>query len=103
METIYNNNVDNEVLCSNLRRLTNQIFRLLPANEEGEDWVKPLETMLIEVAGLASLFPKKKKSFTLLAKLQGLHSTKNEIEFILFRRAIFECCSIVQSIQKEIV
>lgn len=37
MQNIYGNEVNPEVLSSNLKRLTNQVFRLLPANEEGED------------------------------------------------------------------
>lgn len=37
MITVYNSKVDAEVVSSNLNRLTSQIFRLLPANEEGQD------------------------------------------------------------------
>lgn len=103
MQHIYGNEVDPSVLSSNLKRLTNQVFRLLPANEEGEDWIKPLETILIEVAGLSTLYPSNEKCFTLLTKLQGLYSKSNEIEFQLFRRIIFECCSIIQDIEREIV
>lgn len=103
METIYGNEVDTSVLVANLKRLTNQIFRLLPANEEGEDWVKPLETILIEIAGLSALYPANEKLFTLLTKLEGLHSKREEIDFPLFRRIIFECCSLVQDIEKEFV
>ena len=37
MMTIYNSEVDNSVIAFNLNRLKNQIFHLLPANEEGEN------------------------------------------------------------------
>ena len=37
MITIYDSEVNAEVVSSNLNRLTSQIFRLLPANEEGQD------------------------------------------------------------------
>ena len=37
MITIYNSEVDNAVIAFNLNRLKNQIFHLLPSNEEGED------------------------------------------------------------------
>jgi hypothetical protein len=37
MTTIYDSNVDKEAISLNLKRLTNQVFRLLPANEEGQD------------------------------------------------------------------
>ena len=37
MMTIYDSEINNEVIAFNLRRLKNQIFHLLPSNEEGED------------------------------------------------------------------
>jgi len=37
MMTIYNSEVDNSTIVSNLNRLKNQIFHLLPSNEEGEN------------------------------------------------------------------
>lgn len=37
MITIYDSEVDNSTIAFNLNRLKNQIFHLLPSNEEGED------------------------------------------------------------------
>lgn len=37
MITIYDSEVDAATVAFNLNRLTSQIFRLLPANEEGQD------------------------------------------------------------------
>lgn len=37
MITIYDTEIDNETVCGNLDRLTNQIFKLLPNYEEGKD------------------------------------------------------------------
>lgn len=37
MITVYNSNIDTETLTFNLNRLKNQIFHLLPLNEEGGD------------------------------------------------------------------
>jgi hypothetical protein len=37
MITVYDSNISNAVLAFNLNRLKNQIFHLLPSNEEGED------------------------------------------------------------------
>lgn len=37
MLTIYDTEVDNAVIAFNFNRLKNQIFHLLPSNEEGEN------------------------------------------------------------------
>lgn len=102
MMTIYDSNVDDATVAENLKRLTNQIFRLLPVNEEGQDWLKPLDTILLEVSGLSSLFPSNSRLFELLSKLQGLKEQGKDIEFTWFRRIIFECCSMAQSIEKHL-
>jgi len=99
--TIYNSEVDNSTIVSNLNRLKNQIFHLLPSNEEGENWLKPLDTIILEISGLSNLFPDNVKIFELLAKLEGLKAQGEEIEFQWFRRIIFECCSLTQNIEKQ--
>ena len=101
MITVYDSEIDDSVLAFNLNRLKNQIFHLLPSNEEGEDWLKPLDTIILEVAGLSSLFPKDIKIFELLTKLEGLKTQGQNIEFKWFRRIIFECCSLTQTIEKQ--
>lgn len=99
--TVYDSEVNNEVIAFNLRRLKNQIFHLLPSNEEGEDWLKPLDTIILEIAGLSNLFPDDVKIFELLSKLEGLKAQGKEIEFQWFRRIIFECCSLTQTVEKQ--
>lgn len=37
MKTIYDSEITEEVIVFNLNRLKNQIFHLLPSNEEGEN------------------------------------------------------------------
>ena len=101
MITIYNSEVDNAVIAFNLNRLKNQIFHLLPSNEEGEDWLKPLDTIILEIAGLSNLFPEDIKMFELLTKLEVLKAQGNDINFQWFRRIIFECCSLTQTIEKQ--
>lgn len=101
MITVYNNEVDNKTIAFNLNRLKNQIFHLLPSNEEGENWLKPLDTIILEIAGLSNLFPKDVKIFELLTKLEGLKAQGKSIDFQWFRRIIFECCSLTQAIEKQ--
>lgn len=91
--------VNTEVILYNLNRIGNQIFRTLPTREEGLDWVKPLETLSIEIAGLTNLYPDNENLLTLLCKIKGLLS--EEVDFLLFRRTIFECCSLTSKIKKD--
>lgn len=94
--------IDDDILRFNVKRLTNQVYRLLPAKEEGSDWVKPLETCIIELLGLGDLFPDQLKFLMLVSKLDGLRVSKDDIEFALYRRTIFECCGILNKIEKEL-
>lgn len=94
--------IDDDILRFNVKRLTNQIYRLLPAKEEGSDWIKPLETCIIELLGLGDLFPDQPKFLMLVSKLDGLRVSKDDIEFALYRRTIFECCGILNKIEKEL-
>ena len=94
--------IDDDILRFNVKRLTNQVYRLLPAKEEGSDWVKPLETCIIELLGLGDLFPDQPKFLMLVSKLDGLRVSKDDIEFALYRRTIFEFCGILNKIEKEL-
>ena len=38
--------IDKEAIAKNLKRVINQIYKLLPLREEGKDWEKPLETLM---------------------------------------------------------
>ena len=40
----------------NVRRLTNQLWKLIPMREHEEEWSKQLDTVIIEVAGLNEIF-----------------------------------------------
>ena len=99
--TVYDTEVSNEIVAFNLGRLKNQIFHLLPLNEENGDWLKPLDTIILEVSGLSNLFPDNAKLFELLTKLEGLKAQGRDIEFLWFRRIIFECCSLTQNIEQQ--
>ena len=39
----------------NVRRLTNQLWKLIPMREHEEDWLKQLDTVGIEIAGMNAL------------------------------------------------
>ena len=84
-----------EQIKSNVQRLTNQLWKLIPMREHNEDWQKQLETVLIEIAGLNELFTSP-ISLQLLSKLEGLNV--KETNFEIYRKTIFECISLVRSI-----
>ncbi len=99
MITTYGADIDVQAVTSNLHRIRNQIFSLLPKREEGQDWLKPLETVSIELAGMSSLFSDQKDLFKLSCKLEGLRTIHTE--FPLYRRTIFECCSLADKIKEQ--
>ena len=65
----------------NVRRLTNQLWKLIPMREHNEDWPKQLNTVILEIAGLNEIF-KSPQFLQLLSKLEGLQQSE-EIEFDL--------------------
>ena len=90
-----------DAIVKNLHRLTNQIYKLLPSREEGADWVKPLETIIEEFAGMNELFlDYHDLLFSLLCKLEGLFDLTEDKDFQLYRRTIFECLGLVCDLVK---
>ena len=84
-----------EQIKSNVQRLTNQLWKLIPMREHNENWQKQLETVLIEIAGLNELFTSP-IILQLLSKLEGLNV--KETNFEIYRKTIFECISLVRNI-----
>ena len=52
IETKYNISFSQETISAELKKLTNQIYKLLPFREEQVDWETPLTTILEELAGM---------------------------------------------------
>ncbi len=101
MELKYNTYVENKSVHSDLKKLVNQIYKLLPNREEGTEWEKPLETIIEELAGMDRLFLGHHEIFfPLLCKLEGLFTLTKESDFSLYRRTIFECLSLVNQLMK---
>lgn len=97
----YNLELSSDTLVEELKKITNKIYKLLPLREEGEDWQKPLATVIEEIVGLQNLLNENKlKIFTLICKLEGLFSLKEENDFFLFRRTIFDCLNLVGELIK---
>ena len=92
--------VNKEVVISDIDRIINQIFKLLPLREEGGDWQSPLRNLIIEVAGLDSLLLESVDFFSLLCKMEALLGLTSEDDFFAFRRTIFECLNILSEVKK---
>lgn len=92
----YETDIENDAIVVNLRRLTNQIYKLLPTREEGRDWRKPLEAIVEEIAGMDRLLLDQHPClFKLLSKLEGLFTLTEDDDFLLYRSVIFECLSLL--------
>ncbi len=100
----YNIEINNKAISYRLQNLINQIYKLLPSRQEGADWVKPLQTILEELAGMQRLMncDYSEIFFPLLNKLQGLYSLIDEDDFSCYRRTIFECLGLMNELQKQI-
>ena len=95
----YDLNIREEIIDENLKRITNQIYKLLPNREEGIDWQSPLATIMEELAGMDRLLIDQHDIlFPLLCKLEGLFTLTDSDDFFSYRRTIFECLSLVNSI-----
>lgn len=95
----YNTEIERVAVEKNLERIINLTFKLLPHREEGNDWETPLQNLIIELAGMASLLDQT-KLFSLLCKMEGLQSLQSEEDFLKFRKTIFDCLNIMQEIKK---
>ena len=102
MELKYDITIDDDVIRRDLERITNQIYKLLPNREEGIDWVKPLETLIVELSGMERLYVGNQEIFfPLLCKLEGLFTLDKDEDFFLFRRTIFDCLNLMNSLLKD--
>ena len=95
----YNVEIQNEAILKNIDRITNQIFKLLPSREEGGDWMTPLESLIIEVAGMAELIKDHCDLFSLLCKMESLLNLTKEEDFLNYRKTIFECLGLMNGIK----
>lgn len=93
--------IQEEAIDINLKRLTNQTYKLLPLREEGGDWRKPLHTIIEELAGMDRvLFEQHSILFKLICKLEGLFTLNEDADFMLYRGVIFECLGLLSDLQK---
>lgn len=99
----YNANIQNSAVEQNLQRVINQVYKLLPTREEKTDWQKPLETLVEELAGMDNLLIGQHEIFfPLLCKLEGLSVLTDDDDFGLYRRTIFECLGLLNTLRNNV-
>ena len=97
----YGLDIEKTAIQINLKRLTNQIYKLLPIREEGGDWTKPLETIMEELSGMDRLFlDQQPVLYKLSCKLEGLFSLDAQEDFMIYRGIIFESLGLLGELQK---
>ena len=104
MTVKYNINFADNIVKEDLKRVINQVYKLLPTREQGNEWKKPLQTIIQQLAGMKRLFLgwQEESFFILLCKLEGMHNLVEEKDFILYRRTIFECLSLLGDIRNNV-
>ena len=96
--TKYNFDINNDLINTNINRLTNQIWKLIPMRENEEDWLSQLNTVIIELTGLGEIF-NDSQYLILLSKLEGLKNI--EIEFPIYRKTVFEAITLLRVLHIE--
>lgn len=98
----YDIDIDKNIIHDELKKITNQVYKLLPNREEYVDWETPLSTIMEELAGMDRvLIDQHNILFPLLCKLEGLFTLTKEEDFFAYRRTIFECLSLLNSIMEK--
>ena len=70
--------------------------------EHEEDWLKQLDTVSIEIAGMNALVAEDEHTsqfLQLLFKLEGLKEQQN-IDFEIYRKTVFETINILQGLKR---
>lgn len=103
MIIVTNANIRKDAIIENLKKLINQIYKLLPNREENIDWETPLSTIIEELSGMDKLLLNFHDIlFPLLCKLEGLYDLVEEEDFFLYRRTIFECLNLLSSLKERV-
>lgn len=91
--------IPDAVLTSDINRLTNQLWKLIPMRENEENWVGQLDSLHIEISGLGSLakINEDENFLILLSKLEGLRV--KDSSFSVYRKTVFECISLLRELR----
>lgn len=88
-------NISRSSFESDINRLTNQLWKLIPMKENEENWLEQLNTVLVEIRGLSEIFASNDEFLILLSKLEGLRVSE-DLEFSIYRKTVFESISLLR-------
>ena len=106
MKMKYDLEMDNKSIDNFFKRIINQLYKLLPMREQGKDWKKPLETLIEQLCGMKRLMIHYQDDLflTIICKMEGLFNLTDDIkDMSLYRRTIFECLSLLNSLNKNVI
>ena len=86
-----------EIKEKNIFRLVNQIWKLVPMRENGEDWKTHLDGLIIEIAGLSEICTL--DLLIVLSKLKGLQV--EETSFQAYRKTVFKTINLMSEVLKH--
>lgn len=91
--------IPDSILVSDVKRLTNQLWKLIPMRENEENWIGQLDSLHIEISGLGSLakINEDENFLILLSKLEGLRV--KDSSFSVYRKTVFECISLLRELR----
>lgn len=81
-------------VSNDIKRLINQIWKLIPMKENQENWEKQIDLVIVELLGLQEIFQNRIYLLRILSELEGLKK-RAELEFIEFRSIVFSIISLV--------
>lgn len=90
-------------VISDIKRLINQVWKLIPMKENNENWKKQIVQVLVETAGLQELFQNRIDLLIILSKLEGLKEFGDTIAFIEFRSLVFSIISLLSKANERII
>lgn len=95
IETKYDEIVfESNDVVSNIKRLINQVWKLIPMKEKNEDWKRQIEIVIVELLGLQEVFQNRISLLRILTELEGL-KIYEDIDFFHFRSTVFSIISLM--------
>ena len=102
IDTKYHNiSFEENSVVSDIKRLINQVWKLIPMKENNEDWKKQINQALIEIIGLQNLFENKIDLLIIISKLEGLREC--DLDFKDFRSLVFSVITLLSETNERII
>lgn len=88
-----------KIINADIKRLINQVWKLLPMRENNESWENQLSSVLVELYGLHHIFCGQLDFLILISKLEGL---KDVSDFYIYRTTVFSAISLLTELSNSL-